>query len=302
MKITSFALTGAASLLLLSGCVPTASKDADDVSAGDISRMVQAELKKTDMLSESQVREIIQEELTNANFATAEMVDQKVAEKVVGDALQMTDEDFNAKVAAGIEAFIAEQEEAARKAAEEANKPQKIEGVTADDDPFLGDVDASVTIIEFSDFECPFCAKYIAETYPKIKENYIDTGKVKYVFRDFPLGFHANAMPAAVAANCVLEQEGNETYFAFHDKLFENQQNLTESAFKKYAKELGLDEAGFAACLEAGDTAEIEADMEDGAKVGVSGTPGFFINGWQIKGAYPYEHFEQLIEQELAAQ
>lgn len=227
-------------------------------------------------LSEAQVREIVAEELSG--------------------------ESFNTKVEEGINAYVAKQEEEQRKAAEEANKPQKVEDVSIDDDPFKGSADAPVTIVEFSDYECPFCARHISEVYPQIIENYVDTGKVKYVFRDFPLSFHPNAFPAAVAANCAREQGDDATYFEYHDKLFANQQALTPENFVTYAEELDLDTEAFQTCLDSGKyDEEIEQDIADGSKYGVSGTPGFFINGWFVKGAFPYETFEQYIEQELAA-
>lgn len=96
--------------------------------------------------------------------------------------------------------------------------------VETDGDPMLGNPDASVTVIEFSDYECPFCKRYWTQSYPQLKEEYIDTGKIKYVFRDFPLtNIHPNAVNIAVAANCVGEQLGDEGYFKFHDIAFANQ-------------------------------------------------------------------------------
>ena len=209
-------------------------------------------------------------------------------------------EEFTTKVEEGIEAYIAKQEEEMRRQQEEANKPQKVEGVSADDDPFKGDADAPVTIIEFSDYECPFCKRHIDQVYPQLLENYVETGQVKYVFRDFPLSFHPNAFPAAVAANCARDQGDDETYFEYHDILFANQQELTPENFVTWAGEMDLDTAEFEECLESGKfDEEVEQDIADGSSYGVSGTPGFFINGWFIKGAFPYSSFEELIEQEL---
>ncbi len=243
-------------------------------------------------LTEEQIRTIVQEEMTNTTPGDGESV-------VVDE--NMSDDDFQSRVEAAIETYIAKQEEEARQAAEEASRPQQVAGVSVDDDPVQGAEDAPVTIIEFSDFECPFCARHFTTVYPQIKENYIDTGKVKYVFRDFPLGFHQNAYPAAVAANCALAQGGDEVYFEYHDKLFENQQGLNREAYVQYANELELNEGEFTACLDADDRSEIDNDLAEGQSYGVEGTPGFFINGWSLKGAYPYEAFEELIEQELAA-
>lgn len=173
--------------------------------------------------------------------------------------------------------------------------------VSEDDDAVLGKVDAPVTIIEFSDYECPFCEKFFTETYPQLKKDYVDTGKVKIVFRDFPLSFHPNAQKAAEAAECAGEQGGNTAYFKMHDKLFQNQNDLSVNSLKKYAKEIGLDTAKFNSCLDSGKMAsEIQKDESDGQAAGVSGTPAFFINGKLLEGAQPYSAFKKVIDEELA--
>ncbi|MEX2016882.1 MAG: thioredoxin domain-containing protein [Candidatus Pacearchaeota archaeon] len=171
---------------------------------------------------------------------------------------------------------------------------------SADDDAVLGDANAPITIIEFSDYQCPFCAKFWSETLPLIKKNYIDTGKVKLVFRDFPLtNIHPMAQPAAEAAECVRKVAGSdEAYFKYHDKLFENQNSLSESNLKTWAKQQGQN---IDSCLDSGEfTDEVLADMADGSAAGVTGTPGFVINGILVSGAQPYSVFEQIIEGELA--
>ena len=110
---------------------------------------------------------------------------------------------------AAINNYVEEQQEVARKAQEEASKPRQItQEDVSDDDAFLGDKDAPVTIVEFSEYQCPYCERHVRETVPQIMEKYVDTGKVKYVFRDFPLEFHPNAIPAALAAECAGD-EGN---------------------------------------------------------------------------------------------
>jgi protein-disulfide isomerase/plastocyanin len=170
--------------------------------------------------------------------------------------------------------------------------------VPVDDDAIKGDVNAPVTIIEFSDFECPFCGKYIMETYPQIVEDYIESGKVRYVFRDFPLSFHPNAQKAAEAAECAGEQG---MYWEMHDYLFANQDYLEVENLKGYAKDLELDTEEFDECLDSGAMEEeVLADLLEGQSFGVSGTPGFFINGKMISGAQPYEVFVQEIEAALA--
>ena len=169
--------------------------------------------------------------------------------------------------------------------------------VSADDDAVKGDANAPVTIIEFSDFECPFCARWYSQTLSQIEEKYIKTGKVKLVFRDFPLSFHANAQKASEAAECAKDQG---KFWEMHDKLFESGVVGGVPTFKGYAKGLGLDSAKFDACLDSGEKAsEVQKDMADGSAAGVSGTPGFFINGVKVVGAQPFQVFEQLIEAEL---
>lgn len=157
----------------------------------------------------------------------------------------------------------------------------------------IGDPDAPITIVEWSDFECPFCARFYNDAYQDIKENWIDTGKAKLVFRDFPLSFHANAQKAHEAAECAGDQD---MYYEMHDALFENGVSGGVAAFKTFAADLGLDQATFDDCLDSGKhEAEVKKDMADGMKAGVQGTPGFIIEGQLISGAQPYAVFEQLL-------
>lgn len=166
--------------------------------------------------------------------------------------------------------------------------------VSADDDPFHGPKDAPITIIEFSEFQCPFCKRTL-DTLDKIKETY--KGKVKHVFRDFPLSFHKQAPKAAEAANCAGEQD---KYWEYNRKLFDHQRALQEDKLKSYAKELGLDSSKFDSCLDSGKyAAEVAKDMRDGSAAGVTGTPAYFINGVFLSGAQPYENFAEIIDEEL---
>lgn len=170
--------------------------------------------------------------------------------------------------------------------------------VSVDDDPMKGDPDAPVTMIEFSEFQCPFCKRYIDDAYQEIIKEYVDTGKVKYIFRDFPLSFHDQAKPAAMASECAHEQDN---YWEFHDLLFENQGSLSLENYKKWAVELGLDTEQFNTCLDTEKyLEEVEKDFTDGQKYGVSGTPAFFINGRLISGAQPFAAFKQVIEEALS--
>ena len=166
-----------------------------------------------------------------------------------------------------------------------------------DDDSVKGDSDAPVTIVEFSDYECPFCARYVVQTYPQIVEKYIDTGKVKYIFRDFPLSFHQQAQKAAEAAECAGEQG---KYYEMHDTLFDSGVEGGVTSFKQFASDIGLNTAEFNTCLDSGAMAsEVQQDFLDGQRAGVQGTPAFFINGVMVSGAQPFSAFEQVIEAAL---
>jgi protein-disulfide isomerase len=214
-------------------------------------------------------------------------------------------DDLQDQIEAGIETFIEKQQEEAMKAQAEANKPKFVEGDFTDDDPVLGEKNAPVTIVEWSDYECPYCKRNFTQTYPQIKENYIDTGKVKYVFRDFPLGFHNPlATEQAIAAECVREQTDDATYFAYHDLLYENTTSngngMEKSKLYELAVDVGANETEFTICLDDEKFKdEVAKDMADGKKAGVSGTPAFLINGQFISGAQPFSVFEKVIEEEL---
>lgn len=168
----------------------------------------------------------------------------------------------------------------------------------------IGAADAPVVIVEFTDYQCPFCSRHFLETYPQIKADYVDTGQVRYVFMDFPLNsIHPQAQQAAEAARCAGDQGA---YIAMHDALFARQgewngRNDAAALFTGYATELGLDEATFAECLD-GRTHEaaVLADLEQGIRLGIDGTPAFFLNGNFLSGAQPYEVFRNTIETLLA--
>ena len=178
-----------------------------------------------------------------------------------------------------------------------AQQPTKI-NVDVDDDPVLGNKNAPVTIVSFEDYQCPFCGRAFQQTYPLLKKEYIDTGKVKYVYRDFPLSFHPNAQPAAEAAECADEQG---KFWEFHDGLYKNQESLGLSLYTQLASQLGLDTNKFQQCVDSGKyRQEVQNDFAYGSQVGVSGTPTFFINGIMLVGAQPYQAFQQVIDAELA--
>jgi protein-disulfide isomerase len=167
--------------------------------------------------------------------------------------------------------------------------------VTADDDPAKGPADAPVTIIEFSDFGCPFCSR-VNPTLARIKDRYGDS--VRIVFRDFPiLQLHPQAGKAAEAGACANEQG---KFWPMHDLMFANQQSLDAASLKQHAATLGLDAAAFEKCLDSGkNTAEWQKDSADAEKAGVQSTPAFFVNGRPVTGAVPYEQFASVIDEEL---
>ncbi len=180
---------------------------------------------------------------------------------------------------------------------------KKVE-VSVDDDPFLGDKKAPVTIIEFSDFECPFCRSFWRDTFPLIKSDYIETRKVRFVYRDFPLSFHPGAQVAAEAAECAEDQD---KFWELHDKIFQEQDKKGQGTIQfsktdvvKWAGQIGLKMSQFNQCLDTGKyRAEVNKDLADGTAAGVSGTPAFFLNGRLIVGAQPFSIFQQAIEEAL---
>jgi protein-disulfide isomerase len=157
-----------------------------------------------------------------------------------------------------------------------------------------GKSNAKVTIVEYSDFQCPYCARATTEAVAQIIKDYVDTGKVRLIFRHFPLSMHQNAAKAAEVAECAGDQG---KFWEMHDKLFANQQALDVESLKKYASDLGLDTTKFNTCLTTGAKQSIvQAQVSEGSRFGVTGTPTFFINGKQVVGAQPYEVFKQEID------
>lgn len=167
-----------------------------------------------------------------------------------------------------------------------------------DDDTVMGDKNAPVTMVEFGDFECPFCIEHFKTVFPLIKKNYIDTGKLKFVFRDFPLDSHPQAKRAAHAAECAGEQN---KYYTMHDQLFNGIYSFTENYLRTYASNIQLDAKRFDSCMsEKRYNPEIEKDIADGKALGITGVPTFFINGIKVTGAQSFQTFSDLIDQEYA--
>ena len=171
----------------------------------------------------------------------------------------------------------------------------------------LGRPDAPLTMVEFTDLQCPFCRQYVTVTFEQLKKDWIDTGKLRYISRDFPLDFHPQAMPAARAARCSGEQG---KFWEMRMALMRNANLLSADYITKTAADLKLDTKAFAACIASPKfDAEIEADTQEGARIGVSGTPSFVlgrtsasgVEGPMIVGALPYATFDAKLKDLLGA-
>ncbi|MEJ2758710.1 MAG: thioredoxin domain-containing protein [Anaerolineales bacterium] len=182
---------------------------------------------------------------------------------------------------------------------QQANTPQRYEIPISADDPYLGSENAPVTIVEFSDYECPYCQRYHSETFDQIMNTYGD--QIHYVFKDLPLSsIHPDAVPAANAAHCADEQDD---FWTYHKLLFSGQLGLSDDAYLAYADSLGLDMDAFATCL--AENRYVDVVMEDTSVLTAINaplsTPTFFINGQYVAGAQPFSTFAQLIDAELEA-
>ncbi len=189
-------------------------------------------------------------------------------------------------------------------------KGRKVRPTTASvatlGNPILGDLKAPVTMVEFTDYQCPFCRKFYLAAYKELKKQYIDTGKLRFVLRDLPLGFHQYAKPAAVSAHCAGEQD---KFWQMHDALFQGGK-YNPADILGYAKTIGLENDAFKSCLSSGRYKEgIEQDVKDANKAGITGTPGFVIGrttdnivkGTFISGTRPFSVFKAEIDKLLSA-
>ncbi len=180
--------------------------------------------------------------------------------------------------------------------------------------PVLGDKNAILTLVEFSDFECPFCKKSFNEVLPDLKKNYIETGKVKLVYKNLPLPFHQNAAKEAEAALCAKDQGGDTAYFKYHDQIFirttSNGTGIALDQLPVIAKDIDLDVAQFQKCLDSSKfKADVDKDLAEAQKVGANGTPTWFlgktsssdsIEGTILVGAQPFSAFKAAIDQQLS--
>ena len=200
---------------------------------------------------------------------------------------------------------------ASRPAAGAAAADQAVNAVlSVDGEPFKGEKNAKLTLVEFSEFQCPFCGRHVRDTYPQLEKEYIQTGKVKYVFRDLPLeSIHKNAFKASEAAHCAGEQG---KFWEMHDRLFANQNSLEPAMLTAHAQAIGVDSKKFQACLDAGKyAADIRKDIADANRLGITGTPTTVIGMTQpndpkikvlrvIRGAQGYNAFKAAFDELLA--
>lgn len=188
-------------------------------------------------------------------------------------------------------------------------QPKEDAVVSIQGAPAMGDSKAKVTVVEFSDYQCPFCARHNSQTLPQLVSDYVKTGKIKYVLRDFPLeNMHPQALKAAQAARCAGDQG---KYWEMHDKLVSNQRSLDARTFESYAKGLSMDVGSFNKCVESNKYAEkVRLDLKDGQEAGVNGTPTFFVGYTDgnsdvkatatLVGAQPFAKFKETIDGLLA--
>lgn len=161
-------------------------------------------------------------------------------------------------------------------------------------DHIKGAKNAKVTIIEYSDFQCPFCTRHLPTIEQALKDFPQD---VRVVYRHFPLSFHPEAQKAAEASECAAKLGGNDAFWKMHDQLFAKQSSLGTQTYKDIAKQIGLNEGNFSKCLESGEMAgRVQKDEQEGAAAGVNGTPANFINGKLESGAIPYNDFKAILQ------
>ncbi|MDE2001842.1 MAG: DsbA family protein, partial [Patescibacteria group bacterium] len=164
-------------------------------------------------------------------------------------------------------------------------------------DVVLGDVNAPVTVVEYSDYQCPFCGRFFTQTEPQIQDAYVKTGKVRFIYRNFPF-LGPESVASANAAECAKDQG---KFWEYHDALFtteiadgqENSGNLTRSLFMSLATKLGMDTTQFGSCLDSNKYAsKVQSDYSNAKSIGVQATPTFFVNGTKLEGALPYDQFQ----------
>lgn len=237
-------------------------------------------VSKASAPSDAEIKAFYDENLSKAGYKFEDIKDQ-LAERMTAERRQ-----------SAVGAFLDQLKSAAK--VRFLLEPPRVH--VAASGPSKGDATAPVTIVEFSDFQCPYCRRQ-EDALHRILTDY--AGKVRLVFRDFPLEGHPDAAKAAQAAACADEQG---KFWAMHDKLFDNQHALAVSDLKTYARQMGLDGAKFDACLDGDRTlARVQKNLHEGEQAGVDGTPALFVNGRMLSGATSYEDLKAAVDDELAA-
>jgi protein-disulfide isomerase len=206
-----------------------------------------------------------------------------------------------------IRQLLEKQQSAGTEAKAQAQQPpQKVNMSIGNGWYSLGRDDAPLTVVEFTDYQCPFCGRFHTDTFADLRKNYIDTGKIRFVSRDLPLGFHENALRAAEAARCAGDQG---KFWEMRNALISNSIDLSQGAILKYAQALPVDMGRFRPCLEGENhKAEVQKDVADATALQISGTPTFILGktskgnlaGTVIVGAQPYSAFDTAIQQMLS--
>jgi protein-disulfide isomerase len=266
-----------------------------------VERLVQAEAKKRNLSEEQLIKAEVDDKVPQPPEAelkkmydeakerlppgtTFEQVKPQIVDFLTGSKKQERAREFFAELKKGANVQITLPE------------PPRERKTVAATGAAKGPENAPITIVEFSDFQCPYCSR-ANESVDQVLKAY--PNQVRLVFRHFPLDFHQQAPKASEAALCAQDQG---KFWEMHDKLFANQKALEVPALKGYAKELGLDSGKFDKCLDSGEkAATVQADLAEGKKVGVNGTPAFFINGILLSGAQPFDEFKSVIDSELQA-
>ena len=294
---------------------PITEADVRKASAEQFARLESEYKKNQHDLLEGQLNQLVQDRLLEAEAKTRNSTKEQVLASIAP--AEVTDAEVDAfyeqnkaqiprpkeQVAGQIKAYLSQQRqmETRSKFFDELQSKYKVEikmepmrADVAAIGPAKGPASAPVTIVEFSDFQCPYCAR-VVPTLDQVKAKYGD--KVRIVFRQFPLGMHPQAQKAAEASLCANEQG---KFWEMHDTMFQNQQQLAVDNLKAKASELGLNAEQFNSCLDSGKFAQqVAADMREGEAAGVSGTPAMFVNGRFINGAVPLEQISAVIDDEL---
>ena len=277
---------------------------------------------KMERLNQLMIEKLIGAEAKKANISLEEYIEKKVigattvpdaeynkfVDKLIKDG-RLKDKNVDEKIKEQIMAFLSANKKKEKVHAYLAKlsvthpvevyfKAPRLKDVQVGEAPVAGGQSAKVTIIEFSDFQCPFC-KIAAETVNELKTKY--GNKIKLAFRHFPLNIHPQARPASEAAMCVNEQSAGK-FWKFHDLAFQNQKALDPASLEKYAKDVGANVEKFKECVNSKKYAQaVQNDMVYGEKLGLKSTPTFFINGRLVSGALPLDKFSEIIDEELSA-